>query len=104
MATVTTYSICTNCNGEFHRDSIGQTQCKQCLFGDAYKDQVEQPSHYLTDGMECIDAIRSALGPDGFRAYCRGCAMKYVWRAGKKGDSKTDLAKAAKYLEFAITK
>lgn len=58
------------------------------------------PPHYQSS-VECIDAIEAALGRDGFIAHCRGTAMKYVFRAGKKGPTKEDLLKAAWYLERA---
>lgn len=65
-------------------------------------DMVNKPPHYQTDnGIECIDAIRAALGLDGFIAYCRGNAIKYGWRAGKKDETAQDLRKAAWYLERA---
>lgn len=60
-------------------------------------DMVNQPPHYQGK-VECIDAIESALGPDGFAAYCRGNALKYTYRAGRKGDARQDIAKAAWYL------
>lgn len=59
---------------------------------------VNHPPHYQGK-VECIDAIESALGPDGFVAYCRGNALKYTFRAGRKGDAAEDLAKAAWYLQ-----
>lgn len=63
-------------------------------------DMVNHPPHYQSErGVECIDAIRAALGDDGFVAYCRGNAMKYVWR--QKIDPAEDLRKAAWYLERA---
>lgn len=64
--------------------------------GDA-TDMVNHPPHYQGK-VECIDAIESALGPEGFAAYCRGNAIKYTFRAGKKGDAAQDLAKAQWYL------
>jgi hypothetical protein len=65
-------------------------------------DMVNNPPHYQTDnGIECIDAIRAALGLDGFVACCRGNAIKYAWRAGKKDETAQDLRKAAWYLERA---
>lgn len=64
-------------------------------------DMVNHPPHYQTDGIECIDAIRAALGLDGFVAHCRGNAIKYSWRAGKKGQAGQDLRKAAWYLNRA---
>ncbi len=64
-------------------------------------DQVNHPPHYQGK-VECIDAIEAALGDDGFVACCRGNAMKYLYRAGRKGESVEDLRKAAWYLERAI--
>lgn len=65
-------------------------------------DLVHHPHHYQGDGIECIDAIRAALGTDGFIAYCRGNAIKYVWRAGKKGpNAAEDMGKAAVYAKWA---
>lgn len=72
---------------------------------DAFKrpatDMVNHPPHYQADGIECIDAIRASLGLEGFVAYCRGNAIKYSWRASKKGDAAQDLKKAAWYLNRA---
>jgi hypothetical protein len=64
-------------------------------------DPVNHPPHYTNGSIECIDAIRAALGHDGFVAYCRGNALKYAWRCKHKGGSE-DLAKAAWYLNRAI--
>ncbi len=60
-------------------------------------DMVNHPPHYQGK-VECIDAIEAALGNEGFAAYCRGNAIKYAFRAGKKGDAAQDIAKAAWYL------
>lgn len=65
-------------------------------------DAVNSPSHYTDGGIEAIDYIRAKLGPDGFRFYCLGNVLKYVSRAGKKGDAGEDLRKAKVYLEWAI--
>ena len=65
----------------------------------AMADNVNHPEHYQSDsGIECIDAIRAALGTDGFVAHCRGTAIKYAWRSGKKKEHAEDLRKAAWYL------
>jgi hypothetical protein len=64
-------------------------------------DPVNHPSHYTAGKIECIDAIREALGLDGFIAYCRGNAIKYTWRAGRKGAAVEDLRKAAWYQSRA---
>ena len=61
------------------------------------EDMVNHPPHYQSEsGIECIDAIRAALGDDGFIAYCRGNAMKYACR--QKIDPAEDLRKASWYL------
>lgn len=52
------------------------------------------PNRYTAAGRETIDSIRDALGDKGFAAFCRGNAMKYVSRAGRKGDYWEDMAKA----------
>ncbi|MGB3724880.1 MAG: DUF3310 domain-containing protein [Glaciecola sp.] len=63
-------------------------------------DMVNEPPHYKSDsGIECIEAIRAALGREGFIAYCRGSAMKYTWR--EKFDPVEDMGKAAWYVNKA---
>lgn len=63
-------------------------------------DAVDHPSHYTFGSVECIDGIRSALGEDGFKAFCRGNAIKYLWRAGHKDGepAEKDLKKANWYI------
>lgn len=62
-------------------------------------DNVQRPQHYAdTDnGIECIDAIRAALGREGFIAFLRGQVIKYSWRLGKKDKAVTDAEKAQWY-------
>jgi hypothetical protein len=63
-------------------------------------DPINHPAHYNAGGIECIDAIRSFLSPEEFRGFCKGNAMKYIWRERHKhNDSNDDLQKAAWYLE-----
>ena len=65
-----------------------------------FDDMVNHPPHYTTEsGLECIDAIRAMLGEEGFKDYCRGTAMKYIWRTGHKWDADEDIKKAIWYLE-----
>jgi len=62
------------------------------------QDMVNHPPHYCQDGeIECIDAIRAALGPEGFAAFCRGNAIKYNWRSSHKNGLE-DIAKARWYM------
>ena len=59
------------------------------------------PNHYKAGGIECIDAIRSALGPGGFQSYCAGNVIKYVWRYRYKNGVE-DLKKAKVYLDWLL--
>lgn len=68
--------------------------------GAAEPDMVNHPPHYQSDnGVECIDAIRAALGREGFIAYCRGNAIKYLWR--DKVNNVEDRNKAIWYINRA---
>lgn len=64
-------------------------------------DMVNSPPHYRAGGVECIDAIRAALGHDGFIAYCLGNVQKYTWRHKHKGGQQ-DLQKALFYMKFVV--
>lgn len=55
------------------------------------------PTHYKVGEIECIDAIKSALGV-GFSYYLQGQIMKYMWRFRHKGQTLDDLQKAEWYL------
>ena len=60
-------------------------------------DAVNHPPHYNQGGVECIEAIQAALTPEEFRGYCKGNAIKYIWRERMKGQAES-LEKAAWYL------
>ena len=64
-------------------------------------DMVNSPPHYTSGDIECIDAIRAALGPEGFKAFCRGNAIKYNWRSNLKNGVE-DIEKARWYMEKFI--
>lgn len=64
-------------------------------------DPVNHPDHYTHSKIECIEAIEAALGTEGTIAFCKGNALKYVWRANHKGRPKEDLEKAVWYLQRA---
>ncbi|MGN8636609.1 DUF3310 domain-containing protein [Eubacterium pyruvativorans] len=66
-------------------------------------DNVKHPSHYRLPGLsvETIDVVRAVLGPEGFMKFCRGCALKYLIRADRKG-GKEDLEKAAVFIGWEI--
>lgn len=69
--------------------------------GTCEPDMVNKPPHYRQGDIECIDAIRSALTEEEFRGYCKGNALKYIWRERYKGGYQ-DLEKANWYLARTI--
>jgi hypothetical protein len=63
-------------------------------------DEVNHPAHYNShpSGVECITVTEHMN-------FCLGNAMKYIWRAGLKGESAKnleDLRKAAWYINREI--
>lgn len=52
-------------------------------------DMVNHPPHYmLGNGLESIDVIEATLTPEEFIGRCKGNALKYQFRAGKKDPTK----------------
>ena len=65
-------------------------------------DMVNHPPHYkLSNGMESIDVIRAVLSTEEYKGWCKGNALKYQFRAGKKDPAKEseDYRKAEFYLK-----
>ncbi len=63
-------------------------------------DNVNHPSHYTSKGVECITVAEQF-------SFCRGNAIKYIWRAGEKGGKDKeieDLKKARWYIEREIAR
>ena len=60
-------------------------------------DLVNFPPHYRQGDIECIDAIRAALTEEEFRGYCKGNALKYIWRERHKGGDES-LLKSVWYI------
>lgn len=60
---------------------------------------VHFPKHYKMLDLDTIELIARTMTVDQFRAHCRGCIMKYRFRAGKKDADKAlqDIAKANEY-------
>ncbi len=60
-------------------------------------DPIHHPKHYTNhkSGIECIQIVEHM-------GFCRGNAIKYIWRAGEKGPPIDDLKKAIWYLEREI--
>lgn len=59
-------------------------------------DMVNHPPHYKqVPGIECIEVTR-------WFNFARGNAIKYIWRAGGKGNEIEDLEKAVFYIQDEI--
>ena len=65
-------------------------------------DLINNPSHYNTGDIECIEAIQSSMTTRQFQGYLKGNVMKYVWRHEYKGKMLDDLRKARWYLNKLI--
>ena len=69
------------------------------------EDLVNSPNHYAffesdTGDTEAIEIIASSMTHEEFKGYCKGNALKYRLRLGKKDKVEQDLAKANKYQEL----
>lgn len=80
--------LCRDCAAELRR-----VQCK------VDTDPVNHPAHYTghPSGVECIKITEHMN-------FCLGNALKYIWRAGLKGDAIEDLEKARWYLDREIAR
>ena len=65
---------------------------------DEEQDVVNNPDHYNTGNIECIDAIEESMSSVAFKGYLKGNCMKYLWRYDYKGKQVEDLQKAQWYL------
>lgn len=67
-------------------------------------DEVNNPDHYKLNGLniEVVDVIRAVLTEDEFKGWCKGNALKYLMRAGKKDKSKEkqDFEKAGVFISW----
>lgn len=68
----------------------------------ACSDPVNQPQHYASGEIECIDAIRASMTREAFCGYLKGNVQKYMWRYEKKINPVEDIKKARWYSERLI--
>lgn len=63
----------------------------------ANSDPINHPPHYTAhpSGVECIQITEHMN-------FCLGNAIKYIWRADRKGDAIADLKKARWYIDREI--
>jgi len=66
------------------------------------KDNVNNPEHYTSGDIECIDAIKSSMSHEEYIGFLKGNCIKYLWRYRLKGKAKEDLNKTNFYLNKLI--
>lgn len=68
------------------------------------KDEVHNTERYKLNGLnnEAVDVIKAALTDEEFKGWCKGNALKYLMRAGKKDKSKEkqDFANAGVFISW----
>ena len=65
-------------------------------------DVVNNPDHYNTGSIECIEAIEESMSGVAYKGYLKGNAMKYLWRCDYKGKPLEDLQKCQWYLNRLV--
>jgi hypothetical protein len=69
-------------------------------------DEIRKPRHYTQGPIEFIDAIESMLSQSSGDPvdFCRGQAVKYLWRLPHKGKPLEDAKKAQFYIDRIVAK
>lgn len=79
------------------KDNLQHVSGSECP-GGTIADMVNQPPHYTQGGIECIDAIKSAItGKPPYEAWLVGQVIKYLWRYNFKNGVQ-DVEKAQFYV------
>lgn len=106
-------TVCDNCTGIRCRD-CDVAECMRMIDGTntigaepvkpetaepstTAPDNVNHPSHYETNGIECIDAMEAAQDVSAVQNFCICNAFKYIWRYKHKNGAE-DIKKAVWYL------
>jgi hypothetical protein len=79
-------------------EEMSKEELTSYIFDDEEEDVVNNPDHYNTGNIECIEAIEESMSSVAFKGYLKGNCMKYVWRYDYKGKQVEDLQKAQWYL------
>lgn len=67
-------------------------------------DMVERPRHYIGNGIECMEAMRSMMHEapaTPMQSFWWGASFKYVWRWPWKNGAQ-DIRKAIRCLEYLL--
>lgn len=92
--------------------AVGQVHLSTCRFSHMifWPEKGNNPNayqiggdHYKEMAVQPWAAMESWMTPEEFAGFLRGNVIKYVARAGKKGDEVQDLKKALHYLEKLVS-
>ena len=65
------------------------------------KDSNINPKHYRSGGIELIDVMAAKMTPEEMKGFCKGLALKYLFRADLKNGLE-DYKKAQWYIDYYI--
>lgn len=90
------YACCQRCDEKFTKELLAKVEHLGNEL-DKQENLVNHPAHYQSEKFEVIDIIEEFN-----LSFCLGNVIKYILRAGKKGNKKQDLEKARWYLSRQI--
>ena len=97
-ATPTDWDRATTKTGLEPWATMAEEEAAHSSWDNEIEDVVNNPDHYYTGNIECIDAIEESMSSVAFKGYLKGNCMKYLWRYDYKGKQVQDLQKAGWYL------
>jgi hypothetical protein len=92
--------LCPACNDYEEKRGKKQKNAASEIWKAQNHDAVNHPNHYCKGGVECLDAIKAALG-DKYEGFLAGNVLKYVYRYPDKNGVE-DCKKALFYLDKLI--
>jgi hypothetical protein len=66
-------------------------------------DMINHPPHYTKGGIETLDYIKAKLSAEEYRGYLKGNILKYISRAGLKGEADADYKKVEFYAQELVS-
>lgn len=89
-------------NGEYRNEAPMPVPVPPSELQREAPDMVHNPPHYTSGGIEVIDILKAKLTPEEFKGFCKGNALKYLFRSELKGKEVEDYEKAQWYLTRLI--
>lgn len=87
------YKFCSACGAKMVDDPEGEQET------DVMPNVIYSPTHYVVNGLECFDVMKTIFGVEAVKTFAKLNAFKYLWRSDRK-NGREDLAKAAQYLKM----